>query len=208
LKNFVEEIKDKKLRKAVELMLKDWEYKLKFIPGSMTGVHHAKDERIKGGLSRHIEKVCWFITKSAEAFKLSDEDKDILLVCAYFHDISKVRDTRVLEKLIYWGKKILRKVEVAREVKDGDKHPFESANMARNYLAKAEVDTCTVGIIVNIIICHMNHWYPRYPLPKTEREKMFALADYIVSREEFDVKEKSCLKERLRKSFCKAKGYP
>lgn len=201
-------IKNEKLRKTVELMLYDWGYKLKFIPGSMTGVHHAKDERIKGGLSRHIEKVCWFVTKSSEAFKLSDEDKDILIVCAYFHDISKVRDTRVLEKLTYWGKKILRKVEISREVKDGDRHPFESANMAREYLVKAEVDVCTIGIITNIIVCHMNHWYPRYPLPKTEREKMFALADYIVSREEFNIKNKLSLKERLKRKCCKTKGYP
>lgn len=201
-------IKDEKLRKTVELMLYDWGYKLKFIPGSMTGVHHAKDERIKGGLSRHIEKIGWFVTKSSEAFKLSDEDRDILLVCAYFHDISKVRDTRVLEKLTYWGKKILRKVEIAREVKDGDRHPFESANMAREYLVKAEVDVCTIGIITNIIVCHMNHWYPRYPLPETEREKMFALADYIVSREEFNVKNKLSLKERLKRKCCKTKGYP
>lgn len=208
MKNFVEEIKDKKLRKAVELMLNDWGYKLKFIPGSMTGVHHAKDERTRGGLSRHIEKVCWFVTKNAEAFKLSDEEKDILLVCAYFHDISKVKNTRVLEKIIYFGKKILRKVEVTREINDGDRHPFESANMARDYLAKAEVESCTIGTIVNIIICHMNHWYSRYPLPKTEREKMFALADYITSREEFDLKEKLGLKERLKKRYCKAKGYP
>jgi hypothetical protein len=184
-------------------MLKDWNYKLKFIPGSMTGVHHAKDEREKGGLRRHIEKVCWFVTKSSEAFKLSDEDKDILLVCAYFHDISKVRDTRVLEKMIYLGKKILRKVEVAREVKEADVHPFESANMAREYLTKAEIENCTIGIIVNIIVCHMNHWYhPRYPLPKTEKEKMFALADYVVSREEFNLKEKTSLKERLKKRCC------
>jgi len=201
-------IKDEKLRKTVELMLYDWGYKLKFIPGSMTGVHHAKDERTMGGLSRHIEKICWFVTKSSEAFKLSDNDKDILLVCAYFHDISKVRDTRVLEKLTYWGKNILRKVEMAREVKDGDRHPFESAIMAKEYLVKAEVDVCTIGIITNIIVCHMNHWYPRYPLPNTEREKMFALADYIVSREEFNVKSKFSLKERLKRKCCKTKGYP
>jgi len=205
----VDLIKDPKLRKTVELMLYDWGYKLKFIPGSMTGVHHAKDERKMGGLSRHIEKVCWFVTKSSEAFKLSDEDKDILLVCAYFHDISKVRDTKVLEKLTYWGKKILRKVEVVREVNDGDRHPFLSSSMAREYLTKAEVDASTIGIITNIIICHMNHWYhPRYPLPETQRERMFALADYIVSREEFSVKNKLGLKERLKRRCCKTKGYP
>jgi hypothetical protein len=207
--NYVELIKDKKMRKAVELMLYDWGYKLRFIPGSMTGVHHAQDERAKGGLSKHIEKVCWFIIKSSEAFELSDEDRDILLVSAYFHDISKVRDTKVLEKLIYFGKKVIRKIVVSREVKNRDPHPFESANMAREYLNKAEVDQCTIGVITNIIFCHMNHWYyPRCPLPKTKREQLFALADYIVSREEFNLKERIGIRERIKKKICKVKGYP
>lgn len=188
---YLEQIKDEKLRKAVLLMLKDWGYKLRFIPGSMTGRHHAKDELEMDGLKRHIEKMCWFLTKVCEAQKLPDSERDIYLTSAYFHDISKVIDTKVYEKVIYLGKKVLRRVEVSREVTQ-DSHPFESTRIAIEYLDKAGVDIVTRGIITNIIVCHMSHWYhPRYPLPKTEREKTFALADYIVSRPEFSIQLES-----------------
>lgn len=188
---YYEYIKDEKLRKAVVLMLKDLGYKLRFIPGSMTGRHHANDELEKDGLKRHIEKMCWFLTKVCEVHKLPDSEKDIYLVSAYFHDISKVVTTKVYEKVFYIGKKVKREVEVSREVAD-DSHPFESARLATEYLDKAGVDVATRGIIANIIICHMNHWYhPRFPLPNTEMEKTFALADYIVSRGEFSIKFES-----------------
>jgi len=188
---YLEQIKDEKLRKAVLLMLKDWGYKLRFIPGSMTGKHHATDELEMEGLKRHIEKMCWFLIKVCEAHKLPDSEKDIYLVSAYFHDISKVVSSKVSEKVIYIGKKVLRQVEVSREVTQ-DSHPFDSARIAVEYLDKVGVDVATRGIIANIIICHMNHWYyPKYPLPKTEREKTFALADYIVSRCDFSIKLES-----------------
>lgn len=188
---YLEQIKDEKLRKAVFLMLKDWGYKLRFIPGSMTGRHHAPDELEMDGLKRHIEKMCWFLTKVCEAHKLSDSEKDIYLVSAYFHDISKVINSKVSEKVIYIGKKVFRQVEVSREVAQ-DSHPFDSSRIAVEYLDKAEVDVVTRGIIANIIVCHMNHWYyPKYPLPQTNREKTFALADYIVSRPEFSIELES-----------------
>ena len=99
---YLEKIKGTKLKQAVLKVYKVYGHKLYFLPLSLIGKHHPKDERGIGGLKNHIEKMCWFL--------------------------------------------------------DG------------------------------VVARHMSQWYPNLSRPQTELEKMFALADFIVAREDFKIK--------------------
>ena len=63
---YLEKIKDTKLKQAVLKAYKIYGYKLYFLPSSLTGKHHPKDERGIGGLKNHIEKICWFLDGVAD----------------------------------------------------------------------------------------------------------------------------------------------
>ena len=176
-------IEDERMRNAVRNVLRDYRFKLFYIPSSLTGKHHPLDERGTEGLLKHSEKLAWFLYQASIQLQLSIYVRDMLLTAAYFHDLGKLKQTKVIQVLSY--PKLERRTEVIREVKRKDLHPILSAKLAREYLEKEGVDPSTIGIITNLIASHMSHWTPYLPQPKTELEKLFALGDFIVSRDEF-----------------------
>lgn len=195
--DYINEIKDEKIKKALKKALARYSYKLRFCPASFSGRHHPKDERGKEGLLRHIEKICWFLTNACEVLSYPQWVKDIFIFSAYFHDLAKVDRAKVVQKILYLDSKRENQIEVSREIGiEGDKHPYESALLARKYLEREGVDQATIGVITNIILKHMSHWYENYPQPESEYERIFALADFIVSRKEFRI-EKKGVWERL-----------
>lgn len=183
-------IKDEKLRRAVKSAHDRYGYKLSFLPASLTGRFHPEDERGREGLNKHIEKLVWFLDEACKGLDMDDVTRDVLLAAAFFHDLGKVIETRVYQQVIYQGENTVRQTLVSREVKDGDFHPITSSKLARRFLIEEGVEQETIDIICSIIECHMGHWYPYLPRATTELEKLFALADYIVSREEFNIKKK------------------
>lgn len=188
---YLEKIKDEKLKKAVLRANSVYGYKLYFLPSSLTGRHHPADERGLGGLRNHVEKMCWVLDGVADEFKYSDATRDMLLTAAYFHDIGKVKQTTVTQELTYESKdKISRKTKVERKIGGPDLHPIISARMAREFLAEQGVEEETISTICDLIARHMSHWYPGLPRPQTELEKMFALADFLVAREDFKIERK------------------
>lgn len=199
---YLEKIKDEKLKKAVQRAYSIYGYKLYFLPSSLTGRHHPKDEHGIGGLKNHIEKLCWFLEKVAEEYQYSDRERDILYTAAYFHDLGKVKQTTVTHELTYneSGKR-KRLTRVSRKIGGPDLHPIISAKMATEFLSEAGVDEGTIGIIYRLIERHMGHWYPNLPKPQTELEKLFALGDYIVAKEEFRIGKRESLWEKIRKKI-------
>ena len=196
---YYEIIKDPKLKNAVKMMLSDWGYKLRFIPSSMTGHYHPPDEHGLEGLIRHIEKLCWFLLCCSDEFQWDQDTLDEMLTAAYFHDIGKVVDTRVEQKVVYQKmKKVTRKVVVSRRVETGDHHPVVSAKVAEEYMKRAKVPSARIKRIKRIILSHMGHWYKGLPEPTTELERLFALGDFIVSRPEFRLVQEHWLKTLFR----------
>jgi len=182
---YIDKIENKKLKNAVKKALEDYKPQLIFIPSSMTGKHHPYDERGKEGLLKHIEKVAWFVYQASIGLKLTSLERDILLTSAYFHDLGKVKETKVVQKISYPS--LERTVEVSREIKK-DLHPIYSSEIAEEYLKKEGVETSIINQIKKIIISHMSHWYPYLPQPETNLEKLFYLADFITSRDNFNLK--------------------
>jgi response regulator RpfG family c-di-GMP phosphodiesterase len=186
---YIDKIQDRKLKSAVQDAYRKYAYKLHFIPASVSGSYHPEDERGKEGLNIHVEKLCWFLDQVVQQYKLSDETRDILLTAAYFHDLGKVKLTRVKHVLVYKSKKEERCVRVERDVYGYDNHAEVSAQLAEQYLIKHGVPEEQRNVIASIIRKHMSHWTPHAPQPSTELEKLFALGDFIVSRKEFTLRK-------------------
>lgn len=199
---YLEKIKDKRLKRAVLRTYTMYGYKLYFLPSSLTGRHHPKDERGINGLRNHIEKVCWFLDGIADEFKYSDATRDILFTAAYFHDLGKVRQTTVSQELVYEPDgKTTRRIKVIRNIGGLDLHPIISAKMAREFLEDQGIEEETIKLICDLIASHMSHWYPNLPRPQTELEKMFALADFTVAREDFKIERKEGKWAKIKRSL-------
>lgn len=187
---YLMKIKDERLRKVLLRAYMRYGYKLYFLPSSLTGKYHPKEERGLKGLEKHMDKVAWFVDKVSDEFQYSDEVRDILLTAAYFHDLGKVKQNKVEQEVIYEANgKIKRQVKVTRDISGLDLHPIISARMARKFLEKGGIEEGTISVICDLIAKHMSHWYSSLPRPLTELERMFALADFIVSRDEFKIEE-------------------
>ena len=178
------EVKNVDIFRAVWKCYEDYKPRLTLLPASLGGNYHPPDEREVGGLIKHIERMCWFILKYAEEFKISDDDFDILMASAFFHDIGSVDITKVDLQVEIVDNKVIRKHVISRDQNLALKHPLISADIAKQYLDREKVSQKIIDLICNIIKSHMAHWYPNLPLPQTELERIFAFCDYLMSREE------------------------
>jgi len=199
---YLEKIKDERLKKAVLRAYTVYGYKLYFLPSSLTGKHHPKNERGINGLRNHIEKVCWFLDGLADEFQYTNATRDILFAAAYFHDLGKVKQMTVSQELEYKPDgKTTRRTKVTRNIGGLDLHPIISAKMAREFLEDQGVEEETIKVICDLVARHMSHWYPSLPRPQTELEKMFALADFTVAREDFKIERKEGKWAKIKRSL-------
>ncbi len=113
-----ETIQDERLKRAVKKVLRDNGYKLHFIPATMTGRHHPIDERGYDGLMKHTEKVAWFLDQVCRQLNYSNEVRDILLTAAYFHDLGKIKQTKIIQEVKYSKGKIEREVKAEKPKAD------------------------------------------------------------------------------------------
>jgi len=110
-------------------------------------------------------------------------------VASYFHDLSKCDFIKQEKRVIIKNEKeVERQIILTRNGQDELKHPSLSAKLAERFLVGAKVDIKVIRKITRMIESHMNHWYPVSPLPTTEDEKLFALGDFIVTREDLTIK--------------------
>lgn len=200
---YLEKIKDEKMRRALLRAYSLYGYKARFLPSTITGKYHPPDEKGYGGLLRHMDKTAWLIDQIATEYQFSDTVRDMLITAAYFHDLGKVKQTSVTGELIYRKDETIFQTKVTRNVDSLDNHPLIGAGIAREFLKREGVKGELIIIICDLIAKHMSHWYPWLPQPETELEKLFALADFIVSREEFRIQEgeKISLWQKLKKKI-------
>jgi len=168
--------------------MRDYSYPLSFIPSSFTGKFHPKDEIGRYGLVKHIERVCWFIDKISLELSLSDNMRDAMITAAYFHDLGKVWQIKIFRKIVYKNDKVYHETEVVREERKKDNHPILSTKIAREYLERENVEESMIDLVVSLVSTHMSHWYPWCPQPNTEYERLFALADFLASRRDLEIK--------------------
>ncbi len=183
---FLHEIKNEALREKIVVFYQDKLDLLSLRPGSISGEHHPGDEDRGGGQIIHSDKVAWFCMHMCEQMQYPDNIRDVLIAAAYLHDVSK--------STIMGYKRVIFNFEgaIARghQLKPGDTDKHHANFSAREgaALIKGTVPHEDLVVFYNVVERHMAHWYPedddrKPPMPETDIEKMFALADYIVSRE-------------------------
>jgi len=186
---FLDKISDKRVRQAVRKAYRHYRLPLHFIPATISGLYHPKDERGIGGLKRHTWKLCWLILQASKGGNWRQDTLDEMLCAAYFHDLGKVESVKVKTRLIPKGTDLRRKVCLEKEFNSsGDKHPLVSARMVRSYLENEGVEEEFISTVERIVLSHMGRFCPNYPQPRTWKERLFSTFDYIVSREEFHIK--------------------
>lgn len=144
------------LREHVRECLDAHHYQLIDLPASRNN-HHPPDERGKLGWVIHAKRVSWFCKCIGEELLLGQDDMDALHAAALLHDISRYRTS-------------------------GSGHEYDSAIIVDKFLRR-DVDAAMRVRVMKLIMRHMAHWYGE-EVPVDELERLFCLADYVVSREE------------------------
>lgn len=192
---FVGRIKNKELRDKVVGYFRENSEIIKATPTSITGKYHPPDEDKPGALIRHGDKVAWFCIQVASEFRLSSRELDVLIVAAYMHDIANATVAQGWSKIfIATDEEFIRGVQIKRNQELALKHAHFSAREVCNWV-KGTLPHEDLVKLYYIIERHMAHWYPEDyewkswepELPETFLEKMFALADYVMSRRNMTV---------------------
>lgn len=180
LQDEIEMIKDSRLQKAVKYCISPRQELLKIYPASIGGTYHPPEERGPGGLVLHIRRMVYMLSNLANHLGLMEIERDILLTCAFLHDISNVD----LSSVDNYGK-----VERNHKMYSAW-HGNLSAQIATTYLRLAGFeDTDEILLIIQgIIQSHMGHWYPGFRQPiNNNLELIFSVVDYIDTRENVHV---------------------
>lgn len=184
---FIGRVKNRQLREKVVQYFRENKEAIRITPTSRTGYYHPKDEDSPGAIIRHGDKVAWFCIQAAKEFKFSTSELDLLIVASYMHDIAKATVAQGYSPIIIsTDKEFIRGHQIKPSSDLIRSHAHHSARVTCNYVK----DTITHGdlcVLYDVIERHMAHWYPEEykrapPLPETFLEKVFALADMIMSR--------------------------
>jgi len=150
-------------------------------PASISGKYHWGET-----CREHLEACASVMRHLCDAFNIKGSDRDMLVACAYLHDLGLF--------LITLPASIFRSGENSFYVPQGWKyfntgdgwlrsralmilHPLISAAMLDEY----EIDRKEE--IKEIISSHMGHWYKLTPQPTSFYQKLLVIADYLASRE-------------------------
>ncbi|MHA1437932.1 MAG: HD domain-containing protein [Promethearchaeota archaeon] len=149
---------------------------IKELPASISGVYHVGETALE-----HIERTASIMRHLCDEFKqyLTAEDKDMLIACAYLHDMGsyviskkgKPSKKQSMGGWIYYEKTGFSRLEPLHRI-----HPIISASMINAYQIDRKED------IKKVIASHMSHWYPHAPQPKCLWEYLICIADYLASR--------------------------
>jgi len=186
------EINDPRIDEAIRDAFYHYRWKLESLPASLGGYYHPKDEHEVGGFLLHLQRVIWFVNMYCEEFNVNNGTRDCMLAAAFFHDISNCEKIKFHRQVRIIDSKIVqREIILERKEEVLDDHPRKSAEIAKFYLEKEGVPPNMVKRIVGMIERHMSHWYPFMPQPETLEEKIIALADFIMTRKEYEFKKEA-----------------
>lgn len=160
-------------------------------PASSSGKHHPQFALGKGGLLRHT-KAAVIISQELmklDKYKLTDDEKDLVVAAIILHDSRKSGDT--------CGKEVLASGAQGETYmsKTLPEHPILAvqailANKENcKLLTKAELEILTGGIL-----SHMGQWNKNFatgeeilPVPKTAIQELIHMSDFFASRKTVEV---------------------
>ena len=149
-------------------------------PPSLSGDTHSKDEDVGGGLIIHCDKVAWFCIQYDDVYPLDVRDKDVLITASYLHDISKATLMGYKHHMFNFNGTIVRGYEWSPNKDIDSNHASFSAKEGCK-IVKGTIAQDKLEMLYHIIERHMKY---KAPFPETELEKLFALADHMMSRKE------------------------
>jgi len=165
-----------KLESTAKHMLSQYPI-LKEMPASLSGNFHIGETAMQ-----HYENTAIIMRHLCDEFKINDQDRDMLIACAYLHDIGFALITQK-GKVDKPGWYYHEKTGYSRLGSFARVHPYLSASMIEDsYIGRKQE-------IKRIISVHMSSWYSMTPKPKCRYEDMMCIADYLASRDVRKYKE-------------------
>jgi len=149
------------------------------VPASSSGKYHPKNDLGEGGLVRHSISVKRMLVHLLEldCYSFSDDEKDLLIVAALFHDCMKSG--------------------TQEEYKKNNRTKFLHPVLAANFIITTSViDGFKYDwalYIADAVISHMGQWNTNksedgeLPVPVNPAQRILHLADYLVSRKDINM---------------------
>lgn len=139
-------------------------------PASLSGRHHQGDTVLE-----HLEKTAKIMQLLCESLNINDEDTDMLVACAYLHDLGSYliscKGRTDLPFYTFYKETGWSRLDYAMKV-----HPVLSAAIIN------ELDIDRKEEIKRIVATHMAHWYKDMPQPATLYEKLLIIADFLSTK--------------------------
>lgn len=151
------------------------------IPASSSGKYHPKNDLGEGGLVRHsisVKRMLEHLIELSDVLaEFTDDEKDLLIVAALFHDCMKSGTQDEYEK----------------NNRTKFLHPLYAANfvIATSIINGFKYEWAK--FIADAIISHMGKWNTNkneggiLPLPVSPAQKILNLADYLASRKDINM---------------------
>lgn len=139
-------------------------------PASLSGKYHHGDS-----LLEHLEKCANIMSHLCDGMGIKEENKDMLVACAWLHDIGKLIISREGESDA-WGSKYYEATGWSRLEYLMRLHPLISARIIQNYNIPRKKE------IQRIVSVHMGHWYKECPQPENLYEYLMVEADYLSTK--------------------------
>jgi len=170
-------IKNEELRSQVQSVVVEHEEYFREYPVSISGKYHKHEPT----MDIHVKRTVFFSYLMCDEFDLSAQDSDILIAAAILHDIGKSEYCCKGPKpgnQLYEG--------TGWSIKRGNNnHSMTGGKMIR------EAGIKDGDVIARIVERHMCHWDKQSPQPESLLEYILCMADYMASREEIIIKEKT-----------------
>ena len=151
------------------------------VPASSSGKYHPKSDLGEGGLVRHsicVKRMLDHLIELADVVaEFTDDEKDLLIVAALFHDCMKSGTQEEYEK----------------NNRTKFLHPLYAANFVITTSIINGFNYEWAKFIADVIISHMGQWNTNknedgtLPLPVTPAQRVLNLADYLASRKDINM---------------------
>jgi putative nucleotidyltransferase with HDIG domain len=160
-----------KITQQALMILENNFYIYKELPASISGKYH-QGETAK----QHLTRTAKFMRLMCESLNISEEDTDMLVACAYLHDIgiyliSFKGRSDLLKHCWYADKTGYSRLNHLMKI-----HPIISAEILEDFKIDRKEE------IQDIIKRHMGHWYKNTPRPKTLFDRLLVQADYLATK--------------------------
>ncbi len=149
---------------------------------SVSGKHHQGETA-----EQHLSRTAKFMRLMCTSLNISEEDTDMLVACAYLHDIGTYLISAkgcpnclnpkslaiTADKLhyTYFEKTGYSRLNHLMKI-----HPIISAEILEDFKIDRKEE------IQDIIKTHMGHWYKNTPRPTTLFDKLLVQADYLATK--------------------------